>query len=36
MYNEKYTGTQYSVRSIGTVENPIFYYWKVIPRKSNV
>ena len=36
MYNEKNTGTQYSLRSIGTVENPIFYYGKVIPGKSSV
>ena len=31
----KNTGTQYSLKSIETVENPIFYYGKVIPRKSN-
>ena len=37
MYNEKKnTGTQYSLRSIGTVENPTFYCGKVIPGKSNV
>ena len=35
MYHEK-TGTQYSFKSIGTVANPIFYYGKVIPGKSNV
>ena len=35
MYNEKGNnkGTQYSLKSIGTVENPIFYYGKVIPGK---
>ena len=38
---KKDTGTQYSLKvyplkSIGTVKNPIFYYEKVIPSKSNV
>ena len=33
---EANTGTQYSLKSTGTVENSIFYYRKVIPRKSNV
>ena len=33
---KKNTGTQYSLKSAGIVENPIFYYGKVIPRKSNV
>ena len=35
MYNAKNRGTQYSLKIIGTVENLIFYYRKVIPRKSN-
>ena len=33
---KKKTGTQYSLKSIGTVENPSFYNGKVTPRKSNV
>ena len=33
---EKNKGTQYSLKSIETVENPIFYYGKVILGKSNV
>ena len=35
-YEKKDTGTQYSLKSIGTVVNPIFYYEKVIPSKSTV
>ena len=33
---KKNTGTQYSLKSIGTVKNRIFYYGKVIPGKGNV
>ena len=34
MYDEERNkDTQYSVKSIGTIENPIFYYGKVIPGK---
>ena len=36
MCNEKNTGTQFSFKSNGTVANPVFYYGKVIPGKSNV
>ena len=36
MYNESNTSSQYSLKSIGTVVNPIFYYEKVITGKSNV
>ena len=36
MHNEKNIDTQYSLESIGTVENPIIYYGKMIPGKSNV
>ena len=37
MYNEKKTtGTQYSLKSIETVENPTFYCGESDTRKSNV